>query len=79
MITTYGHALVIFYGYQTASTKDETHRRRQGTEVGATVSVAGNMHLSMAKRAFLSNYHNKQAFIYLQDGEVRYTNAACRE
>ena len=59
----YGTAVVVFDGYHGATTKDEAHRRRTGTEVGASVSVSLDMRLTMTKKAFLANGSNKQALI----------------
>ena len=67
----YGQELVIFDGYHGPSTKDEAHRRRTGTEVGACVSVSGEMRLTMTNKAFLGNGANKQALIYLLAEEMQ--------
>ena len=66
-----GQAFVIFDGYHRPSTKDEAHRRRTGTEVGACVSVSGEVRLTMTKKAFLGNSANKQALIYLLAEEMQ--------
>lgn len=42
-----------------------------GTEVGACVSVSGEMRLTMTKKAFLGNSANKQALIYLLAEEMQ--------
>ena len=63
--SSYDHALVVFDGYHGSSTKDEAHRRRTGNEVGASVAVSREMHLTMSKEAFLANSSNKQDFINL--------------
>jgi len=63
--SSYGHALVVFDGYHGSSTKDETHRRRTGNDIGASVSVSAVMRLTMSKKAFLANTSNKQALINL--------------
>jgi hypothetical protein len=63
--SSYRHALVVFDGYHGHSTKDEAHGRRAGHDIGATVSVSAEMHLSMSKKAFLANDKNKQSLIYL--------------
>ena len=56
----------MFDGYDGgASTKDETHRRRAGNDIGASVSVSVDMRLTMSKKAFLANPSNKQALINL--------------
>ena len=55
----------MFDGYHGSSTKDEAHRRRIGTDVGATVLVSPQMHVTMTKKRFLANASNKQEFIYL--------------
>ena len=64
-------ALVVFDGYLEASTKDEVHRRRQGLEVGASVSVARDLQTTMSKKAFLANPSNKQALINLLSEDMQ--------
>ena len=66
----YDIALVVFDGYHGPSTKDETHRKRTGNDVGASVSVSSEMRLTMSKKAFLSNERNKQALINLLSQEM---------
>ncbi len=61
----YGRACVVFDGYHGPTTKDETHRRRIGNDVGASVAVSNDMRLPMRKKAFLANTENKQALIIL--------------
>ncbi|KAG0713878.1 hypothetical protein GWK47_015218 [Chionoecetes opilio] len=61
----YCHALVVFDGYHGSSTKDEAHRRRMGNDIGATVLVSPEVHVTMTKKSFLANPSNKQAFINL--------------
>lgn len=63
--SSYGCALVVFDGYHGSTTKDEAHRRRTGSHIGASVSVSAEMHLTMSKKAFLANTANKQALINL--------------
>ena len=66
VVNTYSDAVVVFDGYDGgASTKDETHRRRAGNDIGASVSVSADMRLTMSKKAFLANPSNKQALINL--------------
>ena len=45
--------------------KDEAHRRRMGNDIGATVMVSPEMHVTMTKKSLLANLSNKQAFISL--------------
>lgn len=61
----YRHALVVFDGYHGSSTKDEAHCRRMGNDIGATVLVSPEVHVTMTKKSFLANPSNKQAFINL--------------
>lgn len=63
-------ALVVFDGYHGPSTKDETHRRRTGYDVSASVAVSAEMRLTMNKKAFLANGSNKQALIQLLAAEM---------
>ena len=55
----YGGALVVFDGYHHLTTKDEDHRCRTGSDIGASVSVLAEMRLSMSKKAFFANTSNK--------------------
>lgn len=68
--SSYGHALVVFDGYHGPSTKDETHRRRTGNDIGVSVAVSAEMRLTMSKKAFLANTSNKQALINLLAEEM---------
>ena len=52
------------YGYG-PSTKDETHQRRVGKEMGADVDFGLEMQLKMKKKPFLANQRNKERFINL--------------
>ena len=64
-------AVVVFDGYDHGpSTKDETHCRRSGKEVGVEVSFEPNMFTTMKKAAFLANQRNKQGFLYLLGSEL---------
>lgn len=62
----YPRAIVVFDGYGGGpTTKDETHQRRIGKEMGVDVDVRGDMLLEMKKKSFLANPRNKQKFINL--------------
>ena len=63
VIRRYGEAMVIFDGYDSASTKDMTHRRRLKGRKGVKVSFALDMNLTESKDLFLSDSTNKQRFI----------------
>lgn len=68
----YHNALVVFDGYgRGPSTKDETHQRRTGGEVGADVDFTPDMLLKMKKKTFLANKQNKQKFIDLLGSEMQ--------
>ena len=72
ILNTYGqNSLVWFDGYRNATTKDETHGRRQGSEIGATVEVTRDRDLTMSKKAFLANPSNKQALIDLLSEDMQ--------
>ncbi len=67
----YHDALIVFDGYSSGpSTKDETHQRRSGSEVGVNVDFKPDMLLTMKKKAFLANPQNKQRFINLLGCEL---------
>ena len=56
----------MFDGYGNGpSNKDETHKRRSGSEMGANVDLTPDMMLPMKKKSFLANPNNKQRFINL--------------
>ena len=60
----YQRVLVVFDGYGCdPSTKDETHERRTGSEMGVDVDFTDDMILKMKKKLFLANFKNKQKFI----------------
>jgi hypothetical protein len=62
----YERAIVVFDGYEEElSTKDSTHRRRTGGQVGPTVYFSSDMVMKSKKETFLSNNINKQRFIGL--------------
>ncbi len=64
MQTHFRKAVVVFDGYDSGpSTKDETHQRRNGTEMGVDVEFTPDMVLHMKKKPFLANLRNKQNFI----------------
>ena len=67
----YHSAHVVFDGYSSApSTKDETHQRRTGNEMGVNVNFTPEMLLTMKKKPFLTYTRNKQKFIYLLGSEM---------
>ena len=59
----YGEAMVIFDGYDSASTKDMTHQRRLKGKKGTKVSFTLDMNLTESKDLFLTHSTNKQRFI----------------
>ena len=68
----YQNALVVFDGYENGpSTKDETHQRRVGSELGVDVDLGQDMMLMMKKTPFLANPRNKQKLIYLLASEIQ--------
>ncbi len=65
------NVLVVFDGYASGpATKDETHQRRIGKEVGADVDVRLHMKMNMKKKSFLANQTNKQRFLNLLGSEL---------
>lgn len=65
------NSLIVFDGYGSGpSTKDETHQRRRGREMGVDVDVTGDMLLKMKKKSFLANPRNKQRFIDLLGSQL---------
>ena len=66
----YGEAIVVFDGYEVASTKDSTHMRRSKAKLGPVVSFAPDMKLSSTKDLFLSNKTNKQNFVTMLGAEL---------
>lgn len=67
----YRHAVVIFDGYgRGPSTKDEAHKRRTSSNIGAEVNFKPEMQLTMKKKAFLANPKNKQKFLYFIGNEL---------
>ena len=63
VLNKYGEAIVVFDGYEVASTKDLTHMRRSKGKSGPIVSFTPDMKLSGTKDLFLSNKTNKQNFV----------------
>ena len=55
--------MVIFDGYDSASTKDMTHQRRHKGKKGTKVSFTLDMNLTRSKDLFLAHSTNKQRFI----------------
>lgn len=65
------HIVIVFDGYDSGpSTKDETHQRRTGNDMGVDVAFTPNMLLKMKKKSFLDNPRNKQKFIRLLASEL---------
>jgi 5'-3' exonuclease len=66
----YENAHIVFDGYGNGpSTKDETHQRRTGSEMGVDVDFTPEMLLKM-KKLFLVNTRNKQKFLNLLGSEM---------
>ena len=74
VLNKYGEAIVVFDGYEVASTKDLTHMRRSKGKSGPIVSFTPNMKLSGTKDLFLSNKTNKQNFISMLGAELQKYN-----
>ena len=70
----YGEAIIIFDGYEVASTKDLIHSRRNKGKLGPTVSFTAEMTLTSTKELFLSNKMNKQKFVYMLGAELEKIN-----
>ena len=67
----YPNVTVVFDGYETASTKDMTHRRRNKGKQGVTAAFTKDMKLAVSKEVFLSNKKNKQKFIHMLGNELQ--------
>ena len=76
VLNKYGEAIVVFDGYESASTKDSTHMRRSKAKLGPVVSFTPDMKLSGTKDLFLSNKTNKQNFVTMLGAELQKYN--CR-
>ena len=74
VLNKYGEAIVVFDGYEVASTKDLTHMRRSKGKLGPIVSFTPDMKLSGTKDLFLSNKTNKQNFISMLGAELQKYN-----
>ena len=62
----FGNCTIVFDDYlEGSSAKDDTHSRRISTEVGVDIDFTPDMILTMNKKPFLVNSHNKQKFIDL--------------
>ena len=59
----YGHARVVFDGYDAPSTKDAEHSRRVASS--REVLIEDNIHVYMSQQEFLGNTANKVSFIAL--------------
>ncbi len=76
VLNKYGEAIVVFDGYEVASTKDSTHMRRNKAKLGPVVSFTSDMKLSGTKDLFLSNKTNKQNYVTMLGAELQKYN--CR-
>ena len=70
VLSKYGEAIVVFDGYEVASTKDLTHTRRSKGKLGPLVTFTSEMCLTSTKELFLSNKQNKQKFICMLVAEL---------
>ena len=70
VLNKYGEAIVVFDGYEVASTKDSTYMRRSKAKLGPVVSFTPDMKLSGTKDLFLSNKTNKQNFVTMLGAEL---------
>ena len=70
VLSKYGEAIVVFDGYDVASTKDLTHTRRSKGKLGPLVTFTPEMCLTSTKELFLSNKQNKQKFICMLGAEL---------
>ena len=77
----YYNALIVCDGYEGGpTTKDETHQRRTGNEMGVEVDFTLDMLLRM-KKSFLANQKNKQTFFNLltiqmkKEGDIQVENS----
>lgn len=62
--TKYGHdATVVFDGYNTSSTKDMTHLKRNSKGLGREVVFVPSMKITPSKEEFLSSKGNKSRFV----------------
>ena len=78
----YYNTLIVFYGYDGGrTTKDETHQRKTGSEMGVEVDFTLDMLLRMKKKSILANQKNKQTFINLltvqtkKEGDIQVENS----
>ena len=68
VLSKYGEAIVVFDGYDLASTKDLTHNRC--SKRGPLVTFTPEMCLTSTKELFLSIKQNKQKFICVLGAEL---------
>ena len=68
-------SIIIFDGYEVASTKDLTHTRRNKGKLGPTVSLTAEMTRTSTKELFLSNKLNKQKFVHMLGAELEKYNS----
>ena len=69
-LSKYGEAIVVFDGYDVASTKDLTHNRHSKDKLGPLVTFTPEMCLTSTKELFLSIKQNKQKFISVLGAEL---------
>ena len=70
VLSKYGEAIVVFDGYDLASTKDLTHNRCSKDKRGPLVTFTPKMCLTSTKELFLSIKQNKQKFISVLGAEL---------
>jgi 5'-3' exonuclease len=81
VINKYKHPVIVFDSYpEPQSIKDVTHLRRTKGIVSPNINFTPTMPCKTKKELFMSNSHNKQAFINmpcekLNEHDIRYKNA----
>ena len=68
--TKYGEPTIVFENYNSASTKDMTHKSRTKGMKGISISFTKSSYLNVSQDDFLRNYTNKQNFITLLSFEL---------
>ena len=75
----YGHAIIVFDGYQEElSTKCGAHERRTGGRAGPTMDFTRNMIMTSKKEDLLSNKDNKQRFIRMLGQSLEHVGCEIR-
>ena len=59
----YGHALIIFDGYESANTKDMVHKKHSSGKISNQINFTEEMKVIVKKEVFRTNTVNKQRFI----------------